>query len=42
MNTGKEEESQKGWGEIGPNSGVLHTEDRGTCFRCFQIGHHQA
>lgn len=37
-----EEQKKKSWGEIGQNTGVLRSEDRGTCFRCLQSGHHQA
>lgn len=33
---------KKGWGDIGPNTGVLQMEDHRTCFRCLQTGHHQA
>lgn len=39
---GKKEDLQKGWGDVGPNTGVLRFEDRGTCFRCLQSSHHQA
>lgn len=42
MNVGKGDDQRKGWGDIGPNIGVLRSEDRGACFRCLQAGHHQA
>lgn len=40
--SGKGEDLKKGWGDVGPNTGVLRSEDKGTCFRCLQTGHHQA
>lgn len=40
--TTKGDELKKGWGDILPNTWVLRYEDRGTCFRCLQSGHHHA
>lgn len=37
----KREDYYKGWGDVGPHTGVLRSEDRGSCFRCRQTGHHQ-
>lgn len=38
--SGKVDETKKGWGEIGANTRVLRVEDRCTCFRCLQSSHH--
>lgn len=42
LGTGKGDEQRKSKDDIGPNTRVLRTKDRGTCFRCLQSGHHQA
>lgn len=42
LGTGKGDEQRKSKDDIGPNTRVLKTKDRGTCFWCLQSGHHQA